>query len=93
VYLPTDESPFVISSSGDGDKPFLDTIDFGKRADSIDIAKKYSAIAAKSFDEFMYRFWIENCIWFHRDLGLPLTPKQLEYVRFIDPRYKDPSPA
>lgn len=91
LYLPVDESPFVISSSGDGDEPFLDTIDFKKRSDSIDIAKKYSALAAKSFDEFIYRFWIENCIWFHLDMGLPLTPCQLEYVRSIDPSYKDPN--
>jgi hypothetical protein len=91
LYLPADESPFVISSSGDGDEPFLDTIDFKESADSIDIAKKYAALAAKSFDEFIYRFWIENCIWFHLDMGLPLTPCQLEYVRSIDPSYKDPN--
>ncbi len=93
LYLPADESPFVISSSGDGDEPFLDTIDFEKKADSVDIAKKYSALAAKSFNEFIYRFWIENCIWFHLDMGLPLTPRQLEYVRSIDPSYKDPNAA
>jgi hypothetical protein len=91
LYLPTGESPFVISSSGDGNKPFLDTIDVGRRAESIDFARKYTALAAKSFDEFMYRYWIENCIWFHRDMGLPLTPAQLDYVRSIDPNYKDPS--
>ena len=43
LYLAADESPFVISSSGDGDEPFLDTIDFAIRAGSIDLAKKYSA--------------------------------------------------
>jgi hypothetical protein len=93
LYLPAGESPFVISSSGDGDEPFLDTIDFEKRADSVAIAKNYSALAAKSFDEFIYRFWIENCIWFHLDMGLPLTPCQLEYIRSIDPSYKDPNVA
>ena len=93
LYVPADESPFVISSSGDGDEPFLDTIDCRRKGASIDIAKKYSALAAKSFDEFVYRFWIENSIWFHRDIGLPLTPGQLEYVRSIDPNYKDPSVA
>jgi hypothetical protein len=93
LYLPADESPFVISSSGDGDEPFLDTIDFNGRADSVDVARRYSAFAAKSFDEFIYRFWIENCIWFHLNMELPLTPSQLEYVRSIDPSYKDPNTA
>jgi len=77
LYLPADELPFVISSSGDVINHFLDTIDFAKRAESVDVAKKYAAIAARSFDEFLYRFWIENCIWFHLDMGLPLTLCQL----------------
>jgi hypothetical protein len=90
LYLAADEGPFVISSSGDGQEPFLDTIEFAKRASSIDRAKKFAALAAKSFDEFIYRFWIENCIWFHLDMGLPLTRCQLEYVRSLDPSYEDP---
>ena len=93
LYLPADETSFVISSSGNGDEPFLDTIDFEKRTASLALAMSYSAFAAKSFDEFIYRFWIENCIWFHLDMGLPLTPSQLEYVRSIDPSYKDPNTA
>lgn len=91
LYLPSDESPFVISSSGDGDEPFLDTIDYEKRPDSADIAKNYSAFVAKSFDEFIYRFWLENCICFHLDLELPLTPCQLEYARSLYPNYNDPN--
>lgn len=93
LYLPADESPFVISSSGDGDEPFLDTIDFEKRTGSVAIAKKHSALAAKSFDEFIYRFWIENCIWFHLHMSLPMTLCQLEYVRSIDLSYEDPNKA
>lgn len=91
LYLPADESPFVISSSGDGEEPCLDTIDFQKEASSADAALAYSSLAAKSFDEFIYRFWIENCIWFHLDFGLPLMRCHLEYVRSVDPSYKDPN--
>ncbi|HEY7328572.1 MAG TPA: hypothetical protein VH592_13075 [Gemmataceae bacterium] len=91
LYLPADESCFVISSAGDGEEPLLDTIDFEESLDSVALAKKYSTLVAKSFDEFIYRFWIENCIWFHLDLGLPLTPVQLEYVRSIDPNYVEAS--
>lgn len=93
LYLPADESPFVISSSGDGSAPFLDSIDFKKNPGLVALAQKYTAIAAKSFDEFLYRFWIENCIWFHLYLKLPLTPCQLEYVRSLDPSYQDPNEA
>ncbi len=89
LYLPADEAAFVISSSGDGDEPLLDSIDFGRKPDSVARARKYSAFAAKSFDEFIYRFWIENGIWYHRSLGLPLTPAQREYVRSLDPGYED----
>ncbi|MFO0809957.1 MAG: hypothetical protein U0746_15150 [Gemmataceae bacterium] len=91
LYLPTDEPPFVISSSGDGNAPFLDAIDFTTRPELVATAKRFTALAAKSFDEFIYRFWIENCIWFHLDMGMPLTPIQLKYVRAIDPTYEDPN--
>ena len=91
LYLPADESPFVISSSGDGHRPYLDAIDFEKRVKTVDLAKQRTALAARSFDEFIYRFWIENCIWFRLNLGLQLTQCQLEYVRSIDPSYKDPN--
>jgi hypothetical protein len=87
VYLPTDDSPFVISASGDGHEPFLDRIDFKKKPELVEVVLKYTALAAKSFDEFIYRFWIENCIWFHVEMGLPLTSYQLDYVRCIDPTF------
>jgi hypothetical protein len=93
LYLPPDDPAFVISACGDGEQPFLDTIDFAEKPRSVKTAQRYTALAARSFDEFIYRFWIENCIWFHLDMDLPLTPDQLAYARSIDPTYEDPNAA
>ncbi len=34
---------------------------------------------SSTFEEFMYRFWIENEIFFRVDENLPLTPEQETY--------------
>jgi len=50
----------------------------------FDPARGEAAVCADSFSEFLYRFWIENEIWF--DLAdpdeeqRPLTPEQRRYV-------------
>jgi hypothetical protein len=40
-------------------------------------------LCADSFTEFLYRFWIENSIWFSSYKKLPLTPLQAEYQNQI----------
>jgi hypothetical protein len=35
---------------------------------------------APSFEEFLYRFWIENKIWFYMREGWPLTNEQQKYL-------------
>lgn len=35
---------------------------------------------APSFEEFIYRFWIENSIWFALNDEIPLTKEQKEYM-------------
>jgi hypothetical protein len=42
---------------------------------------------APSFEEFVYRFWIENDIWFtlYRGKGTPLTNLQLKYLSHYKP--------
>ena len=42
------------------------------------------AYCARSFSEFLYRFWIENEIWYaltEKSMPLSLQPLELEYVR------------
>jgi hypothetical protein len=37
-------------------------------------------VVAESFNEFIYRFWIENEIWFALNDGKPLTDEQRRYA-------------
>jgi hypothetical protein len=39
-----------------------------------------SAVCAESFSEFLYRFWIENEIWFALEEARPLTGAEQAYV-------------
>jgi hypothetical protein len=93
LYLPHDDDAFVISSSGDGDEPFLDTIDFQDDPDAITGALENTAVVAKSFDDFIYRFWIENLIWFNLEFELPMSAAELDYIRHIVPGFDDPNAA
>lgn len=47
---------------------------------AIDLIKEGVAFCAPSFSEFLYRFWIENEIWYNLNEGVPLTPIQQSYV-------------
>jgi len=40
-----------------------------------------SMVCADSFSEFLYRFWIENEIWYALSQRRKLTPEQLRYAR------------
>jgi hypothetical protein len=42
--------------------------------------RRHSAVCAESFAEFLYRFWIENEIWFALDAKGSLTDEQRKYV-------------
>ena len=38
---------------------------------------------AESFAEFLYRFWMENTIWYSSYKGLQFTPVQADYQKQI----------
>lgn len=44
----------------------------------------HAAICADSFMEFMYRFWIENAIWFAGYQQRPLTAAEAAYHQQVD---------
>ena len=50
----------VIASSGTEDSPFLEDAD----KSSIEFAKEFTYLVSPSFLEFIYRWWLENHIWF-----------------------------
>jgi len=45
-----------------------------------------AAICADTFTEFIYRFWIENTIWYSLSKRVPATPLQEEYRNHITKR-------
>jgi hypothetical protein len=57
---------------------------FGLAADDepvpFAVAGNESAVCAESFSEFLYRFWIENEIWFAIEEERPLSAEQQAYV-------------
>jgi hypothetical protein len=51
--------------------------------DQVDLQAQGFACCARSFSEFLYRFWIENEIWYsitHDEGRRPLTDLQRAYV-------------
>lgn len=46
----------------------------------VNLAEEEVALCAPSFGEFLYRFWIENEIWFALTEGAALTEEQQAYV-------------
>ena len=91
IYFPKQGPSFVISSSGDGDEPFLDEIDFVSKPQSVQECLETTSIAGRSFDEFIYRFWIENLIWLKLNEQIPMNRIELDYVRYIAPEFSDPN--
>jgi hypothetical protein len=56
------------------------------RLEKVDLTSQDFAYCAPSFSEFLYRFWIENEIWFalYEKTRRPLTALELDYVRHYE---------
>jgi hypothetical protein len=56
------------------------------RLEKIDLTTQDFVCCASSFSEFLYRFWIENEIWFasHEKTRRPMTELELRYVRHYE---------
>jgi hypothetical protein len=70
LYLTPDGKSSVICSP----------IPFDEIDEPAHVIKAHTLTVAPSFEEFIYRFWIENVIWFAVDEGKPFTPTQKAYV-------------
>ena len=42
--------------------------------------QEVTVVCAPDFEAFLYRFWLENHIWFALEEGWPLTEEQREYL-------------
>lgn len=88
LYLtPTGEQRVVVSPydyAGDEDAP--NTADSAPSAGDGLTDQQRAAITANTFicaptfEAFLYRFWLENTIWFALNDGKPLTDEQRRYV-------------
>ena len=81
LYLPTHGAPSVLASY-----PVVEGADFLEQLDAEDTcavanASHATRIVARTFSEFLYRYWIENNIWFRKSLGLMLTSGEIAYIR------------
>lgn len=92
LYVAPDEAPFVLASSGAGDEVFLEAVDFIRHPDLLADAWERTYFVSPSFDSFIYRFWIENLIWFKMIESIALSPNELQYVRQIAPGYEPKGP-
>ncbi len=79
LYLRRDESAFVVHAYG---------LDFDYESDEPDFGVIYRCAA--TFEEFAYRFWVENLIWrhLHAPAAEPLPPAFAEYLA----HYRPPTP-
>jgi hypothetical protein len=51
-----------------------------ERRDQVDLSKEEIRVCAPSFTDFIYRFWLENEIWFNLSERKPLSPIQRDYL-------------
>jgi hypothetical protein len=82
LYIAPNGDHCVVVSSTAFDDPY-----FGQRFTASgeqwtsDIIRERTYFCAPSFEEFLYRFWIENHIWFALNKGYVLTEEQHCYLR------------
>ena len=73
LYLRPNGDQFVVVSN-----VYIDEIDFSQM--NLDAFKNAAAFCAPTFEEFLYRWWLENKLWFALDEGRALTEKEQKYL-------------
>jgi len=69
---PSGEHCVLVSSTAFDQEPLTDV--------PQEAIRKSVAFCAESFEAFIYRFWLENTLWFALSDGQPLTEAQERYV-------------
>jgi len=80
LYLPAQGQPFVLASYPVGGTDFLEELN-AEDARAVAAATDATRLVAHTFAEFLYRYWIENTIWFKTSHGIDLSPAETAYVR------------
>jgi hypothetical protein len=80
LNFPRSGVPTVIASMQFGDASFLEDVDPSDRG-LVDEWLAETYIVAPNAEVFLYRYWIENCIWMKLKERLPLSQAEQSYVQ------------
>ncbi len=80
LYLSPQGEECVLASHVYLDQVYTDPEAFDHITEEEAVAHTW--ICAPSFETFLYRFWIENVLWFNLNAGKPLTEEQKQYLAF-----------
>ena len=89
VSVPTpDSEPCVLTSGFFFDPDIFNEMEYEdiKYEDLVN----HAVLCADTFTEFLWRFWIENTIWYSRHSGLQLTPIQDAYSQQVKSTTRSP---
>jgi len=79
LYLRPEGNSCVLVSPAWMDDPEFATLE--QRL--IDMAAEYTFFTSPTFEQFLYRFWLENNLWFALEDGASLTPEQNRYLQTL----------
>jgi hypothetical protein len=82
LYLaPNGDHCVVVSSEAFDDGNFGQRLTASGEQWTPDVIRERTFFCAPAFEDFLYRFWIENHIWFVLNKGYALTEEQHHYLR------------
>ncbi len=85
LYLSSRGEECVLASYTYLDQMYTDPEEWGPEEEAI----SHTWICAPSFEAFLYRFWIENVIWYNLYKKKPLKEEQKQYLAFYGDEKKD----
>jgi hypothetical protein len=80
LYLPREGGEAVLASYPVEGADFLEDLAMDN-AQAVAEAFDATRLVARTFSEFLYRYWIENSIWFKKSRGIDMTPAEAAYIR------------
>ena len=83
LYISANNAPFVVASLPEWLDEIDDNFTYSETGDeTLDdvIIPKDITYCAETFESFIYRFWIENSLWFTLQDKQPLTEEEQKYI-------------
>jgi hypothetical protein len=81
LYIDEESDHWVVASNWMIDSEY-------PKGKSLESKLENAYICANSFEEFIYRFWIENRIWISGTFNLPRSKEEKEYIEEVKRRAK-----